>query len=204
MNTIMAAAQVRDSIVVNVDGRASNYEILSISGNKARELRLKGRRGSQRVLIDGGDSLWIREASTRRGGHRRVAYVGLLPWITRARLDSVLTGQWQTEVEIAAAIFGVHQPTVQQLRFISMSIGQFGCGESSWRAPGPLRYRDPRQVAESDRDREGAEQLTRIRELQQILELARGIKPSGSELDGELPEQVVADVGHALRIEVGR
>ncbi len=212
MNTVIAAAQVRDSIVVRIGGRASTYKIIGIAGNKARELRLEGRCGSQRVLVDGGDSIWIREASTR---HRRVTSVELLPWVDRTRLESVLTGEWQTETEIAAAIFGTAQPTEHQAKLVHFSATAFRCGESSWRLPGPVRYRDPKQV---DRDREGAEMLARIRErfrgeaaaehyrrcrqaLQQILELAKGIKPSGDELTSELPEQVVAEVGHALRIE---
>jgi hypothetical protein len=40
------------------------------------------------------------------------------------------------------------------------------------------------------------------RALRQIREIAKGLEPSGKELaSGEMPEQVVAEVGHALRIE---
>jgi septation ring formation regulator EzrA len=37
--------------------------------------------------------------------------------------------------------------------------------------------------------------------LQQIRELARGVEASGAALAGPSPESVVADVGHALRVE---
>jgi len=43
------------------------------------------------------------------------------------------------------------------------------------------------------------------RALQKILEIAKGSEPTGKELpSGEMPEQVAAEVGHALRIESKR
>ena len=76
MSPIIAAAQAGDTIVVRPrGGRSTTYKVRSVGGRKARELKLEGRRGSLRVLVDGGDRIWIREASARASdgaAHRRV------------------------------------------------------------------------------------------------------------------------------------
>lgn len=76
MSPIIAAAQAGDTIVVrHAGGRPTTYNVRSAGGKKARELKLEGRRGSMRVLVDGGDQIWIREASARAidgSAHRRV------------------------------------------------------------------------------------------------------------------------------------
>jgi hypothetical protein len=97
MSPIIAAAQAGDTIVVrHAGGRPTTYKVRSVGGRKARELKLEGRRGSMRVLVDGGDQIWIREASARasdRAAHRRVLELSA---ITRAPegSEATLTDRW--------------------------------------------------------------------------------------------------------------
>jgi hypothetical protein len=76
MRKIIESAQVGDVLLVkSAGGRPTRYKVRKIGGKKARQLSLDGRRGAMRVLVDGGDQVWIREASARASdgsAHRRV------------------------------------------------------------------------------------------------------------------------------------
>lgn len=79
MSRIIAAARVGDVLRLrHAGGRPTRYKVRKESGKRARELGLDGQRGARRVLVNGGDAIWIREASAKASdgsAHRRVVEI---------------------------------------------------------------------------------------------------------------------------------
>lgn len=87
MSESIAAAKIGNTLMIRFVGGSENptrYKVRKITGRKARELKLEGRRGAERWLVDGGSDVWIREEiggqrrATKDAGHRRVLSVEIL------------------------------------------------------------------------------------------------------------------------------
>jgi hypothetical protein len=149
MSMLIATATVGSLMWVRVAGCcARRYQVKRITGTKARELEIVGGRGAKRTLVDGGDTIWLRNSTGRTPEHRRVVSLAHPTRVT-ATLEPDTTAQ--------TGLFDLYPP-------------------------------DP--PSELDRYR---------RALQQIRDMLAGRKSTGELLEGP-PEQVIADVGHALLV----
>jgi hypothetical protein len=223
----VAACQVGDSILVRyVGGRPTKFRVLAIAGKQARELELEGVRGAKRWLVDGGSQVWLRDPTAAKrkgrnesGGHRRVTAVE----IVGARRPLPDLAEAQSRLPVGYGI-GVTQSGFVALELpvsggLAIEIGEERANPwhavcDAWRHSDRVAdeevadLEDRLHEAEADLQRAHSE-LAHVRAhatkcslaLQQIRELARGVEASGTALAGPSPESVVADVGHALRVE---
>jgi hypothetical protein len=233
MSMVIEGAKMGDSLLVRFTGgssRPTRYEVVGVTGGKARELQLEGQRGAKRVLTDGGSEIWIREytGAQRRAryeeGHRRVLSVEFANRIVaQPVVDPIAKARLPDSYEIGRTRGGF------VALFVEAEAGPER--EDPWDAVfdawehevrGWADERDAKVNAidsmtdrllvahvESEKAKldlaEARADARRCRiALQQILEMTRGQSPSGAALPkagAAIPEQVAALVGQALRVE---
>jgi hypothetical protein len=212
-----------------VGGSMTTYRITAIKGDQARELELEGVRGAKRWLVDGGDRLWLKDPTAAKrkgrnesGGHRRVISIEVLssPELdisaARARMpDGYMLGAVDRGFTALTDYLagGRANAVPEEVGPVRASAWEAVCdawdqalrvasGESM-RAAHTLDQHVEREAKYEAMLEARRADATRCRvALRQLLELARGVPPSGCPLEnGMSPEAVVAAVGHALRVE---
>jgi hypothetical protein len=233
MSMVIEGAKMGDSLLVCFAGgspRPTRYEVVGVTGGKARELQLEGQRGARRVLTDGGSEIWIREytGGRRRArteeGHRRVLSVEFANRIVaQPVVDPIAKARLPDSYEIGrtrggfVALFveaeaGPEREDPWDAVFDAWEHEVSGWAEERETLAknfDALSASSHRVAVESEKARlelaEARADAKRCRiALQQILEMTRGQSPSGAALPkvgAAIPEQVAAHVGQALRVE---
>lgn len=218
MHKVLDGLAVGDKVHVWITGsKPADYTVTSITGRRAREFRIKGARGS--VFVVSGEHDDITATSTKRGAKPRK--VRELVTVSDKRMQVALADAafaarrlpsgYSIETysyEDAEGRPGTYHRAMFGSELIPRGLAVFGYSDpneaviDAWAHYADTQVREHEKTVKALADAVGEIKVGESRcrrALQQISEIAHGLRPSSKALSDDCPpEQVVADVAHAM------